>query len=89
MKDIHAFRHTEITASATKYVAVINDDDISGDFENVTTGIYVGVGGNVSVADINNVETIFVNVPSGFILPVRARRINDTNTSAGSLVAMW
>ena len=89
MKDDFALKNTEITAPALNFAAVFASDDPADDLVNVSRGIYVGVGGNVAVADINNAEVIFLNVPSGFILPVRARRVNDTNTSAGSMVALW
>lgn len=51
--------------------------------------LYVGVGGNITVFLIDNTAVLFANVPAGFILPVRARRVNATGTTASSIVAMY
>lgn len=59
----------------------------------ITKGIYVGTGGDIAVVmagdgDSSSV-TIFSNVPSGSILPVQAKRVNSTSTTASDLVGLY
>ena len=69
-------------------VAVTPSDTV--DLEYVTRGIYVGSGGDVEVIMVGNGATVvFPGVPDGVILPVRASRIKDANTTASSIVAIW
>jgi hypothetical protein len=81
---VRALRHG---SSASAHEVVTPAD--SGAFTNgVCTGIYVGTGGNVA-AVVDGVAVTYTNVPSGFILPVNASRVNSTNTTATSMVAMF
>lgn len=58
-----------------------------------TRGVYVGVGGDVVAlmkgAAGTYAAVTFKNVPSGAVLPIRCTRINSTNTTASSLVALY
>lgn len=52
--------------------------------------LYVGTGGNVVVVfDESNAAVTFVNVPSGAVLPVQAKRVNSTSTTASNIVALY
>lgn len=84
----HALKDNNILAPALDYVAVTTSD--STDFSGfVTRGIYVGVGGDVVAVTVANSAVTFKNVPSGTVLPVRARRVNATSTTATDLVALY
>lgn len=51
--------------------------------------LYIGTGGNVVVVFAESGEAItFTNVQSGTILPVQAKRVNSTNTTASNIVAL-
>ena len=58
-----------------------------------TRGLYVGSGGDISVemfgAGLNDATVVFVAVPTGTLLPISITRVNSTNTTAASLVAIW
>jgi hypothetical protein len=54
----------------------------------MTRALYVGVGGNVRVTDINDNVT-YANVPSGSILPVQVSKVFATSTTATSIVALY
>jgi len=61
------------------------------DTEDLTTparGLYVGTPGDVKVITIHGETVTFPNVPVG-ILPVRATRVYDTDTTATDIVALW
>lgn len=51
--------------------------------------IYVGTGGTVVAVFENDAAITFINVPSGAILPVRLKRVNNTSTTASSMVALY
>lgn len=64
--------------------------DNSTELSRVTRGLYVGVGGNVSV-QMAGVGTaiVFTGVPAGTILPIRIKRVNATATTATNMVALY
>lgn len=61
----------------------------SADLPRVTDGIWVGTAGNVAAVMPNNVMPVVLSVPSGAWIPLVARRINATNTTATGLVALY
>lgn len=69
-------------------VAITPSDSADINGGQTTRGIYVGSTGNV-VAVIGGNAITFVGVPTGAILPIRCTRINSTNTTATSLVALF
>lgn len=77
-----------ITAPADSFPAITPSD--STDFaEGVCRGIYVGVAGDVVAVDKAGNATTFKNAIAGSILPIEAKRVNATNTSASDLVALY
>ena len=52
------------------------------------TVIYVAAAGNVVLVDKNDVVVTYTGLPAGATLPVQAKRINATNTTA-TLVGVW
>lgn len=77
-----------LDASARKLAAVTPHD--SNELAFVTKAIYVGGAGNVSViAADDSTAVTFVGVPAGAILPVRAKIVRATSTTATSIVAMY
>lgn len=71
------------------------DDGVAvtpSDVTNLTTYgrcLYVGSAGNVALVTPLGTVLTFVGVPAGTVLPWRVKRVNSTNTTAGSLVAGW
>lgn len=52
-------------------------------------GLYVGVTGNVAVVDTTGVVVTYTAVAAGIVHPIRATRINATNTTATSILALY
>lgn len=55
----------------------------------LTSGLYVGATGDVVVVQQDGKAVTFVGVPAGQFLPVAARRINSTSTTASSILALY
>jgi len=76
-----------VTSPGYNFTAVTPSDTIddpNGPFK----AIYVGSAGNIVIVGIDNVAVTFVGALAGSILPLIGRRINSTNTTASSLVAI-
>jgi hypothetical protein len=73
--------------------------DTANDFKAVTpsdtatidrcAALYIGVGGDLVLTNTNGVAVTFVGVPAGLILPVKARQVRATSTTAASIVALY
>lgn len=72
--------------SGAAHFAITPSDTV--DFAYPVRGVYVGVTGNVAVVDRNGTAVTYVAVPAGSVIPICARRVNATNTTATSLVGM-
>ena len=72
---------------AGRFFAITPHNTTSFEFE--TRGIYVGGAGDIVVVDRSGNAVLFASVPAGVILPVRAKRVNTTNTTATSLVGLY
>ena len=56
--------------------------------EGVCRSIYVGTSGDISLLTKAGQSVTFSNVPVG-VLPVRAKRVNSTNTTASNMIALY
>lgn len=55
----------------------------------IPKGLWIGTGGDVTLRAVNGgVDVVFKAVPSGHILPVRARFVRATGTTATDIVAL-
>lgn len=59
------------------------------DFTRLTRALWVGGAGNVVVVWYDDTTSTLEAVPAGTMLPVRAKRVNDTNTTATAIVALF
>lgn len=72
-----------------RWAAAITPND-STDLGRPTKAIYVGGAGAIAVnMDGDNDVVTFAAVPVGAILPIEARRVRATGTTATNLVAIW
>ena len=77
-------RAVEIAASDTVNIAVP-----SGRVPPVCDAIYVGGSGDIAVVFSNDQAVTFTSALAGTILPVAAKRVNATLTSATGLLALF
>ena len=78
---------TSLTAPARDAATVAPNDLL--DLSDLPRAIYVGQGGSVSVRMIGGQTVQFLNAQAGSFLPIRAKGINATGTTAANLVAIW
>ena len=71
-----------------EYATAVTPSD-STDLTKVARALYVGTGGNISLNTPDGATVLFSNVQAGSILPIRAKRINATNTTASNIVALY
>jgi len=75
-------------APATRAVAITPHD--TTELTETTRAIYVGGAGNIVMTlEGDTAAVTFVSVSSGSILPVRAKLVKSTSTTATSLVALY
>ncbi|NKX43600.1 spike base protein, RCAP_Rcc01079 family [Roseicyclus persicicus] len=55
----------------------------------ICRGLYVGNAGDVAVRASDNTEGVFENVAAGTFLPVRARRVLETGTTATGILGLY
>ena len=60
-------------------------------FAQYTRAIYIGGDGNISVrlADMETSHVDFVGVKAGTVLPIRARMVRATDTTATNIVGLY
>ena len=73
--------------SARKLVAVTPHN--SNDLAYTTKALFIGTGGNIVVLAEDDTVAVTLKVTDGQILPVRAKRVLETNTTATDIVGMY
>lgn len=74
--------------SPAKNGQAVTPNDVT-ELTNVSRGIYVGIGGDLSVVMEGGQTITFPGVPGGSLLPIRANIVRSTGTTADSIVAVW
>lgn len=75
-----------LNASAVDGFAITPDN--AEELDEVTRAIFVGTGGDIAIVLKSGVDLLFKNVGSGTMLPVRARLVKATGTSAGDMLGL-
>ena len=88
MADEFSAYRTGLDSPARRGEAVTPHD--STDLAYATRGLYVGVGGDITVVFVADVATavLLTDVPSGVILPICITRVNSTATTATNMVGL-
>lgn len=82
-----AYHSSDQAAPARSWVAVTPHD--SNNLPAGCRGIYVGGAGNVALVGDNGTAVTFTAVPVGTFLPCGPVRVNNTNTTATLMVALY
>lgn len=84
------FEHFSDSVSdpARRSAALVPSDDHS--LERIPKALFIGTGGDILLQCIDDdAPVLFRNIPSGAILPVRAKKIHASGTSASNLVGLF
>jgi hypothetical protein len=77
-----------VSAPARRAAAVTPSDSVA--LTDIPKALYVGRGGTLVARGVDDAADVsFVNVGAGAILPIRARYVRATGTSAGDIVALY
>jgi hypothetical protein len=88
MADAFASTSDEISAPARRVAAIAPND--GADLSELPKAIYVGGAGDLAlIAAGDTVSCIFKNLPAASIVPVRARRVMSTGTTATALLLLY
>lgn len=78
---------TTLIAPGRDAAPIVPDD--GADLPVLPRALYVGQGGTVAVRMAGGQDVSFEGVPGGTVLPVRARRVRASGTTAAAIVALW
>lgn len=86
VSDPYANTFAEVSAPADRWATVTPSD--ANDLDTVPKALRIGSAGNVKLAGSDGVAVMF-SVSTGEILPLRARRVHATGTTATGIVALY
>jgi hypothetical protein len=75
--------------ASTVAVTASNSADIAQLEGFYPRALWVGGAGNVAIVTPDGVVNTITGVPAGTLLPIQTRRVNSTNTTATSMVAIY
>lgn len=87
MTEKYQGRAEDIAAPARRGFAIVATD--ASDLVAETRAIYVGSAGDLAAVLSSGDEVTFTGLGGGTLLPVRAKRVKATGTSAGQLVGLY
>lgn len=76
-----------LTAPGTHAAAISKSDTVN--FDTVARMIWCGGAGNVVLVTANDEVVTILSVAAGSLIPIMTKRVNSTNTTATSMVAIW
>jgi hypothetical protein len=87
MSFLKALRATDLhSAVGAAAVTPSNSDDLPN---GMCRALYIGTGGDLSLDIGNSTAVIFAKVLQGTVLPVAAKRVRVTGTTATDIVALY
>jgi len=87
MTEKYEGRADNIAAPARRGFAIVASD--TNDLSAETRAVYVGSAGDLVAVLSSGDEVTFAGVGGGTLLPIRAKRIKSTGTTAGQLVGLY
>lgn len=86
MTDKFQHRAAGSTSPSTHGFAITPDDNAA--LPQTIRAIYVGTAGNITMTLAEDAELVFANIPAGTILPIRAKSVSATGTTASDLIGL-
>ena len=87
MSDPFSTRADSVSAPAARARPVTPHD--SNALPDVPKALYVGSGGTITMCGSGDIaDSVWVNVPSGSVIPFRPSHVRATGTTAGDILAL-
>jgi hypothetical protein len=86
--DLFAEPFARATSHPATHAAAVTPHD-SNELSYVTRAIFVGGAGALKVTTSDGDTVTFTGVTAGTVLPIRAKVVFSTGTTATNIVAMW
>jgi hypothetical protein len=86
MADLFKTNARSLTAPASDAFDIVPDD--LGNLPTAPRGVFVGLGGDMSVEMLDGTSVIFSNLQPGMFYPFRLKRVFATGTTAGNLIGL-
>lgn len=80
-------RHTDTAFSSARRLLAVTPHD-TNEIIDPTKAIFIGGAGNISIIAVDDTTSVTLAVQSGQILPIRAKIIRATGTTATGIVAL-
>lgn len=80
-------KHARSLTSPPEHALEIAPSDVAA-LPHLTRALYVGGTGDLAL-DLQGVVVRLANVPAGSFLPLRARQVRATGTTATGIVGFW
>lgn len=88
MPNINGLQDNPVAGDPARYGASVTPND-TADLPTQARGLYVGTGGNVTLVTYGGSTILLKNVVASSILPITAKRVMSTGTTAADIVALW
>ncbi|WP_298259254.1 hypothetical protein [uncultured Litoreibacter sp.] len=86
MDNFSAFPTTPISPARSASTVVPSD---GSDLPHISRALYVGQTGALSVEMADGDIVTFEGVPAGSMLPIRATKVRDSDTTAAAIISLW
>lgn len=86
MSDRFSSFQPSLSGPASSGFTIVPSD--ASDLAEVTRGIYVGQGGDLSAVMLSGEQVLLKSVPAGTVLPLRVRRVRSTDTTTAHLIGL-
>lgn len=86
MGDLFSKHYSHLESPAADAFAITPSD--SADLTTSTRSIYVGGSGDINLVTVDGTTILFSATVAGSVLPVRAKQILSTSTTATNLVGL-
>lgn len=88
MADQFSSSADQVSAPATRAMSVVPHDGNA--LADIPKALFVGTGGNLTARGVGGgADTVWKNVPSGSIVPLRAQYVRATGTTAADILALY
>ena len=87
MADKFQNQSDNVDLQARKLLAISPDNAV--DLVNLPKALYIGVGGTIAIIAADDTESVTLTVAAGSLLPIRAKRVLVTGTTATGIVGLF